>query len=57
MKTSKNDDKSPKPVQEAKPSSKQKPMGDKDDLKRNEEYKKDDDANDTNSVGIAKNKK
>jgi hypothetical protein len=49
-------DNNPKPVQEGKPSAQQKPMGDKADLERNEEYKKGDQADDVNNVGIAKKK-
>ena len=56
MKASDTDNKNPKPVQEGKPSSQQKPMGDKKDLEQNDDYKKGDQADDTNSVGIAKKK-
>jgi len=41
-----------KPVQEALPSSKQQPMGDDNDLKKNDEYITEKDNNENNSVGI-----
>ncbi len=54
----KNKENNNKPVQEALPSSRQKPMGDEDDLEKKEDYETaKDDGNDTNSVGIKKNDK
>ena len=43
-----------KPVQEYLPSSKQRPMGDENDLKKYEDRVSDNDNIDTNSVGIKK---
>ena len=53
-KIEKDVNKNPKPVQEGKSSAGQKPMGDRDDLKKSENIKKGDGAKDVNSVGIAK---
>ncbi len=50
----KNKENNSKPVQEALPSSQQKPMGDEDDLEKNDDYIKAKDHSDTNSVGIKK---
>lgn len=41
-----------KPTQDDLPSSKQRPMGNEDDLERNDQYNNEKDDNDTNSVGI-----
>ncbi len=50
----KNKNNDNKPVQEDLPSNKQRPMGNENDLERNDRYNSEKEDNDTNSVGIRK---